>query len=185
MKASKLLALSVVGRQSRLWSPSDVLLWRESPFAFAMERKRREDPSWTAEMDPVDPLSELLGAKGNEWEQRVKDRFEQVVDLSGLGMQETQDAVRREAPVIYQATLGGGQVRGVADFLVRTSKGQCCEINISIRLHFLFSDLVCVVREKLIIPRRDEKIFLKKIFWFSGVFGEFSDFFSLNFFSKE
>ena len=129
--------------QQRLWSPSDLTLFAESPWASWLERLAREEPAhpWIASADQPDAFLELLGRKGEESEAAVlralrraigggdTDAGDRLVDLSGQrGAAEERVAATRAAlasgpAVIYQAPLMGGGFFGVADFLVRVDGG--------------------------------------------------------------
>ena len=134
-------------QRSRLWSPSDLMLYMQSPFAAWMERVARECPEhpWLAKAGDLsllaqqNPMLAMLSEKGQAAERRFLDReflgnparYPDVADLSGDGNDgkrkfrygdatPTLEAMRRGADVIFQAPLvGAGGFAGVADFLVK------------------------------------------------------------------
>ena len=117
--------------RGRLWSPSDLTLYAESPWAAWFERLSREEPSHrlVGACDPTDAFSDLLGRKGAEAEAAVlhaSHRMGQsIIDLSavrgplGARVEATARAIAEEPDIIYQAPLLGGGFYGIADFLVR------------------------------------------------------------------
>jgi predicted RecB family nuclease len=128
-------ALALRGRcgfaSARLWSPSDLTLFAESPWAAWLERLVREEPSHdlAAARDPPDAFSELLGRKGADAEEAVliasRRLGHRIIDLSDVGgplhtrVDATVSAIAEHPDIIYQAPLQGGGFYGVADFLVR------------------------------------------------------------------
>ena len=117
---------------SKLWSPSDLTTFAESPWVSWLERLAREEPSHplVQQADPADPFLEMLGKKGDESEAAVLlalrgDADRKLVDLSSVrGSQEERAAATAEAiatapDVIYQAPMLHDGFFGIADFLVR------------------------------------------------------------------
>lgn len=103
----------------RLWSPSDLALFAESPWAAWLERLTREEPSHrlAASFDPPDAFSDLLGRKGIEAEVELLRRScrmgRRVIDLSALTgtrnskVEATVCAMAEKPDIIYQAPLQG------------------------------------------------------------------------------
>ena len=127
LRASTPLSLS-----KKLWSPSDLTLFAESPWASWLERLAREQPTHplASAMDAPDAFLQMLGRKGAESEAAVLRSLREScrddwIDLSAVrGSAEervaaTQDALAKRPAVIYQAPLLGGGFFGIADFLVR------------------------------------------------------------------
>lgn len=135
--AARGLCMRMPVAEHRLWSPSDLTLYAESPWASWLERLAREHPAHplAKKVDPPDDFLQMLGRKGAESEAAVlrslQDRCgDAIVDLSALrGPPEDRVAATRAAiaegpPVVYQAPLMGGGFFGVADFLVRIDDGR-------------------------------------------------------------
>ncbi len=55
-------------KQQLIFSPSDLTVFLDSPFASWMERARIEDPEFAINQDNDDPLMSLLASKGIEHE---------------------------------------------------------------------------------------------------------------------
>ena len=122
---------------NRLWSPSDLTTYAESPWVSWLERLAREQPSnpLVQFADESDSFLELLGRKGEESEAAVlaalrsQDGGHDLIDLSSVrGSPEervaaTAEALSQRPSIIYQAPLMGGGFFGVADFLVRIGSG--------------------------------------------------------------
>ena len=112
-----------------VYSPSDITLYLESPFASWMEHLLVTNPEMASDPDETDPINMLLQEKGNIHEVVVLDalkgkgfsvaeivRDEQAVDETIKAMQEGKD-------IIFQACLVKGWLKGYADFLVKV-KGE-------------------------------------------------------------
>ena len=130
------LRSTAASSQLPLFSPSDLMLFAESPWASWMERHYRELPDHplSSRADPPDPFLQMLGRKGTTSEVALlQDAFVlrglSVVDLSAeRGTPEararcTALALAEQPDVIYQAPLLGHGFFGVADFLVREPGG--------------------------------------------------------------
>ena len=118
---------------NKLWSPSDLTVFAESPWVSWLERLAREAPSHplVAEVDPPDAFLQMLGRKGVESETAVLRALESqgrtIVDLSSVvggapasRVAATAAALADAPDVIYQAPLSSSAgFFGVADFLVR------------------------------------------------------------------
>ncbi len=125
------VAASSTNPAGRLFSPSDLTTFAESPWVSWLERLAREVPSHplVAEADAPDAFLQLLGRKGDESEaavlQALRAQGRTVVDLSSVrGTYEERVAATAAAmadgpDVIYQAPLSSGGFFGIADFLVR------------------------------------------------------------------
>eukprot|EP00966_Prymnesium_polylepis_P075527 1751661-Prymnesium_polylepis.1 len=129
LERSRLCATEATGR---LWSPSDLTLYAESPWAAWLERLARDAPAHplASASDAPDVFLEMLGRKGGESERAVlrasvQQAENRLVDLSGVRgstaerVAATARAIAEAPAVIYQAPLSGGGFYGVADFLVR------------------------------------------------------------------
>ena len=117
----------------RLWSPSDLTLFSESPWASWLERLAREQPTHplASAMDAPDAFLQMLGRKGAESEEAVLRSLRancgdhNVIDLSAVRgsakerVSATRAALAAGPAIIYQAPLMGGGFYGIADFLVR------------------------------------------------------------------
>ncbi|MGB6229802.1 MAG: TM0106 family RecB-like putative nuclease [Litorimonas sp.] len=118
-----------------VYSPSDLLVFMESPYASAMERRRAAGILGANEKrDAADPLMEQLSKRGQAHEDALtaayRDAHEHLVELAGPGsgacklsdverLAKTVGAMDRGAPVIAQAFLRKGQFAGYADYLHR------------------------------------------------------------------
>lgn len=108
-----------------MFSPSDLALYMQSPFAFWMERRAKEGPALLDLADQDSDLLEALQDKGAQHEQALLAQFtkegRQLVDITQAadGPQATLVAMQGGAEVIYQAALQSEYFKGYADFLVR------------------------------------------------------------------
>lgn len=118
----------------RMWTPSDLVVFYDSPWASWMDRLASEEPlhPLVQQRDAPDPFLSMLGRKGTAGEREVTRKLFvnlglDVADLSsasGASPREraavTQQALLDRPDVIYQAPLAAGEFHGIADFLVRT-----------------------------------------------------------------
>lgn len=108
-----------------LFSPSDLTLFMNSPFASWMEHLAAVAPDRLPERDSGDDMMAMLQDKGGEHERAVLEEFLaqglNVVDISSSLDKETAtiEAMRQGAEVIFQACLSAGSFKGYADFLVK------------------------------------------------------------------
>ena len=108
-----------------IYSPSDLTLYMDSPFASWMEHLALENPLLLPSSDEEDELMTMLQNKGIRYENEVLNSFiEQglnVVQISrGTNAQEdTVAAMQSGAEIIYQAVLSVLPFKGYADFLVK------------------------------------------------------------------
>lgn len=114
------------------FSPSDLALLMRSPFATWMERYAVDFPDKVKEIiDPVDPLMNMLGQKGQTHEQTY---LEEIIEVHGqenvvhiesrnpdTAVGDTLKAMQSGADVIFQACLRRDSFFGFADFLVKRS----------------------------------------------------------------
>lgn len=120
--------LSMQKRSGRLvFSPSDLIVFLESPFASWMDRFHVERPGELVP-DEHDPQSKLVAKLGTEHEER------ELAALRAAGrevwtppsregaFEATLAAMRAGHDVIYQAALRRGDFEGHADFLVRVEQ---------------------------------------------------------------
>jgi uncharacterized protein len=109
-----------------IYSPSDLIGYLASPFGSWLDRYRLEG---LGEIKPDEQTEEekLLSRTGDEHEQSVLKRYK----AAGTGLIEipkdqnkfdaahaaTLEAIKKKAPIIYQAALQNGAFAGYADFL--------------------------------------------------------------------
>ena len=124
---------SKLGSLERYYSPTELVVFSESPWASWMDRLTREQPqhALAASADAPSAFLQMLAAKGVLQEAGVlRDAFAarglRIADLSSARGTEaeraalTREAMASGADVIYQAPLvGPGRLYGIADFLVR------------------------------------------------------------------
>lgn len=112
-----------------IYSPSDITLFMESPFASWMERFTLHHPDFAGNSDDKDIVSSTLQAKGIEREKALLKQFEdqglhiaRIDNVKGNKhkAEKTIEAMNQGIDVIYQAALGLDQFHGFADFLVKT-----------------------------------------------------------------
>lgn len=110
---------------SLVYSPSDLTLFMESPFASWMEHLALVSPEKAPERDPDDGMMIMLQEKGGEHESSVLDALKaqglSVADISGASDKEvaTIEAMKAGADVIFQACLSKKPFKGYADFLIK------------------------------------------------------------------
>ncbi|WP_326519334.1 TM0106 family RecB-like putative nuclease [Acinetobacter sp. CAAS 2-6] len=110
---------------SFVYSPSDLILFMESPFASWMEHLACVAPDQAPERDETDSMLALLQDKGGEHESEVLAEFIvkglNVQDLSTASNKEaaTIEAMKSGADVIFQACLTKKPFMGFADFLIK------------------------------------------------------------------
>lgn len=109
------------------YSPSDLSLYMESPFASWMNRLAIERPEQAAEKDPTSALMSSLAAKGYAHESAVQAAFieqgKSLITIEGSSNADkrinTLQAMRDGIDVIVQARLEHEHCVGYADFLVK------------------------------------------------------------------
>ena len=108
-----------------IYSPSDLTLYMDSPFASWMEHSVLINPELLSSTDAPDELMSLLQKKGALHEDEVLKSFLEA-DLSVIqiskspnAVQDTIAAMRSGVDVIYQAALSLLPFKGYADFLVK------------------------------------------------------------------
>ena len=107
------------------YSPSDLTLHMESPFASWMDRYELEHPQNCPERDPVDPLLETLAQKGYSHESSLIASLTQdghtIQDIGETEYDEkfgaTVAAMKNGVDVIVQGRLESSNLGGFADFL--------------------------------------------------------------------
>ena len=104
-----------------VYSPSDLVVFLESPFASWMNRQYLEDPDSLAP-DEDDPLLQVLAKRGDAHERQYLEQLEadgvDVCTTEGKGrFEQTVEAISSGIEVIFQARLKGDQFAGHADFL--------------------------------------------------------------------
>jgi uncharacterized protein len=109
--------------QNLIFSPSDLTLHMESPFASWMERFSVECPNRVPAKDDADAMMGLLQDKGGEHEHKVLLELEKeglsIANIEGSTdkVAATLEAMRSGADIIFQAALAKGSFKGHADFL--------------------------------------------------------------------
>ena len=109
--------------QHLTFSPSDLTLYMESPFASWMERFAIECPGKASAKDDADAMMDLLQDKGGEHEHEVllalaKEELS-IANIEGAAdkVAATLEAMRSGVDVVFQAALEAGAFKGFADFL--------------------------------------------------------------------
>lgn len=116
----------------RLWSPTDLAQFSESPWAAWLERLVHDDPAhpFALAVDPPDAFMEMLSRRGANAERKVLQAAidgseRRVINLAAVSgsvearVTATARALASNPDIIYQAPLCGGGFFGIADFLVR------------------------------------------------------------------
>ena len=110
-----------------IYSPSDLVVFLESPYASWMHRRKLEgDDSLVPDEDA--PLLQVLARRGNAHEEQYLERLQaegrDVCVVEGDDQfGKTQEALRKGSEIIFQAGLKEGQFAGSADFLKRIKGG--------------------------------------------------------------
>ena len=108
-----------------IYSPSDLTLYMDSPFASWMEHSVLSNPELLSSADAPDELMTLLQKKGALHEDEVLKCFIEsdlsVIQISKSpnAVQDTLAAMQSGADIIYQAALSLLPFKGYADFLVK------------------------------------------------------------------
>lgn len=112
-----------------IFSPSDLVVFTQSPFASWMDRFSLECPNDSPKPDAADAMSGLLAEKGDDHENALLKEFVaqglNIADLSQLSgdlatkQQATKEAMVEGVDVIFQAALTRGNFAGFADFLIK------------------------------------------------------------------
>ncbi len=113
------------------FSPSDLIVFMESPFASHMERMRLHDHSITDLIDPEDPMLRTLQEKGyaheDEFLEDLKSEGKSIVLIEraspSIMQEQTRKAIRSGPDVIAQAYLELDNFGGLADFLIKVPGG--------------------------------------------------------------
>ena len=108
-----------------IFSPSDLTLYMDSPFASWMEHYVILYPETTPEPDQPDLMMGLLQAKGNE-QATLAELTSKGLSIENLYKSEntiesTINAMRTGVDIIYQARLAKLPFHGRADFLVKVA----------------------------------------------------------------
>lgn len=112
---------------SYVYSPSDLTVFMESPFASWMSRFKRECPSAAPEPDADDALMGSLQERGYAYEKALVEQFRQksltVIEIDGSDndakITATLAAMDAGVDVIFQGLLAEPPFQGFADFLVK------------------------------------------------------------------
>lgn len=108
-----------------IYSPSDLTLYMDSPFASWMEHSVLTNPELLSSADALDELMTLLQKKGALHEDKVLKFFLEAnlgvvqISKSPNAAQDTIAAMQSGVDVIYQAALSLLPFKGYADFLVK------------------------------------------------------------------
>ena len=108
-----------------IYSPSDLTLYMDSPFASWMEHSMLINPELLSFVDSPDEIMFLLQRRGALHETEVLNSFLQknlnVVQIAkgSNTLQDTLAAMQSGADIIYQAALSLLPFTGYADFLVK------------------------------------------------------------------
>lgn len=113
--------------KNKLYSPSNLIRYMESPFASWMDRYAIEFPHLAPEKDPQDPLSNTLEKRGFAHEDQLEASFREqglsVVRIEGdtdeTKKNATLSSMRQGIGIIAQARLEMNGFMGFADFLVK------------------------------------------------------------------
>ena len=97
-----------------IFSPSDLTVFLDSPFASWMERAKKEKSDFSIKQDEDDPLMSLLASKGIEHENKflvkLKEQRLSTIDIEQVDNKDklsaTLNAMQQGFDIIYQATLG-------------------------------------------------------------------------------
>jgi predicted RecB family nuclease len=107
------------------FSPSDLIIYLESPFASYMERSLLEDKSYSDLLDPKDESLENLQQKGyeheNEFLSSLISNGKNILEIKNndLMLVQTKEAMVKGYDVIAQAYLELENFGGFADFLIK------------------------------------------------------------------
>ena len=110
-----------------IYSPQDLIQFINSQFAVWMDRYALEYPEEAPQPDEADEMLETLYQLGQEHEQHFLSKLQAaavdvyIVSQSG-GVEETLAAMKAGHDYIYQAELRYDNLRGYADFLVKTDR---------------------------------------------------------------
>ena len=108
-----------------IYSPSDLTLYMDSPFASWVEHMAIIKPELLSFADATDEMMLLLQKKGALHEKEVLESFlEEKLNVVQIiqnpdAEQDTYAAMKSGADIIYQAALSLSQFRGYADFLIK------------------------------------------------------------------
>ena len=107
------------------YSPSDLTLFTDSPFASWMEHFALLAPDKVPQRDADDGMMTMLQEKGGEHEQALLEELVgqglNVIDINSVIDPEaaTVEAMEVGVDIIFQACLSDGLFKGFADFLVK------------------------------------------------------------------
>ncbi|WP_198266735.1 TM0106 family RecB-like putative nuclease, partial [sulfur-oxidizing endosymbiont of Gigantopelta aegis] len=103
-----------ITNNAMIFSPSDLTVFLNSPFASWMDRANIEDSNFSITPDESDPFMALLANKGYEHETQYLNKLKKDKNLSVIDIREqdesdpvsaTLDAMQQGYDVIFQATL--------------------------------------------------------------------------------
>ena len=115
-----------------LLSATDLVTFHECEHASALDLVALDDADLRAQRTEADETGQLFMRRGNEFEARhlaeLKTRHPDLVEIrrdgadASVRAEETLAALKRGAPIVYQATLIDGDLIGHADFLQRVER---------------------------------------------------------------
>ena len=111
-----------------IYSPQDLIQFVNSEFAVWMDRYALEYPDDASEADESDEMLETLYQLGQEHEQQFLNKLQAAkediyyISSTSGGVEETLAAMKAGHHYIYQAELRHDNIRGYADFLVKTKQ---------------------------------------------------------------
>lgn len=114
-----------IQENSITYSPSDLTLYMDSPFASWMEHLALTNPELLPSQDEEDQLMAVLQHKGIQHENEILDSFlEKNLNITQISkgpnaQEDTFSAMQSGADIIYQAALSVNPFKGYADFLVK------------------------------------------------------------------
>ena len=114
-----------------IYSPSDLIRYLASPFASWLDRYQLENPG-AIKPDEQTEEEKLLSRTGDEHEQSVLKGYKAAgsgyrnpkEDKFDAAHAATLEAIKKKAPIIYQAALQDGDFAGYADFLKLDASGK-------------------------------------------------------------
>lgn len=110
-----------------IYSPSDLTLYMDSPFASWMERSALINSDMLSYVDEEDALMGVLQQKGAEHEQAILNSFlDRGLSVAQIAkgpnaLEDTLAAMQSGVDIIYQAALFATPFKGYADFLVKVA----------------------------------------------------------------
>jgi predicted RecB family nuclease len=110
----------------RIFSPSQLITFIDSPFASWYDRAAKEQPDkYKSLKDKEDKLQNVLQKKGYEHEHKILKEFKDkgLMISENLPQEEVKKAIEEGVDVIYQAKLKTARFSGDSDFIVKEDDG--------------------------------------------------------------